>query len=169
MNVVWLSLLWAAEVQALDTQRTREDGYVVVSALMPHTVESVGAIFRQSGRTMRLGESVRSAKVTPLDNGCSEIEVVNKGFAKDLAYIAERCPIENGWHSKMKSSDDFEQHEIIWQALPHASGSTVSIRVKVSLKYPVPNFLVQRIVGGALEETLEKIDTIIKTEQKPSK
>ena len=166
MNVFWLSLLWAADALALDTKRTREDGYVVVSAVMPHSVESVNALFQQGGRTMRLGDSVRSAKVTPLGNGCSEIEVVNKGLAKDLSYIAERCPIENGWHSKMKSSDDFEHHEIIWKAEPHPTGSTVSIRVKVSLKYPVPNFLVQRIVGGALEETLEKVDTIIRSEEK---
>ena len=61
----------------------------------------------------------------------------------------------------MTSSEDFEEHDILWEAKPHAEGSVVSIRVKVALKYPVPKFLVQRIVTAALEDTLKKIDKLL--------
>ena len=165
MNILWFSLFWCLDAAALETQRARENGFVVVSAVMPHSVESVNAILQQDGKTMRLGESIRSVKVTPLDNGCAQLEVSNKGLGKDLSYVAERCPIQNGWHSKMTSSEDFEQHEIIWEALPHADGTKVSIRVQVDLKYPVPKFLIQRMVGGALEQTLQKIDKILRSEE----
>ena len=117
---------------------------------------------------MRLGQSIRSVKVTPLDNGCAQLEVLNKGFAKDLSYVAERCPIQNGWQSKMLSSEDFERLEIIWQAVSHEAGSKVTIRVNVALKYPVPKFLIQRMVGSALGQTLERIDAILQVGTKSS-
>ena len=158
MHLGWICILWSFNAMALETKRFRKDGYLVVSAVMSHPVELVQGFLNQPGRTMRLGQSVRSVKVKPLDNGCSELEVLNKGFAKDLRYVAERCPVNGGYRSTLKSSDDFVEHDVIWIAESNGSGSLVSIRVKVALKYPVPKFLVQRIVGGALEETLEKID-----------
>ena len=161
MHIGWVCILWSFNALAIETQRARKDGYVEVSAVLAHSVEDVQGILKQAGKTMRLGQSIRRVKVTPLENGCSELEVSNKGFAKDLSYVAERCPVTGGYHSKMKSSEDFAEHDIIWTAVAHPLGSLVSIRVKVELKYPVPNFLVQRIVGGALEETLEKIDSTL--------
>ena len=161
MTLFWLSLLWSLDAHALETERKRDGEFVVVSAVLGHPHESVRNIFQQHRTTMKLGSAIRSVKVTPMSNGCSQVEVVNKGFAKDLSYVAERCPTENGWHSKMTSSDDFEDHDILWEAIPHAQGSLVSIRVKVALKYPVPKFIVARMVGGALEETLKKIDVLL--------
>ena len=161
MHLGWICILWSLNAMAIEINRVRKDGYVVVSAAMPHSVTAVQGILEQPGKTMRLGQSIRSVNVKPLDNGCSELEVLNKGFAKDLRYVSERCPVPGGYRSKMKSSDDFAEHDIIWTAVPHELGSLVSIQVKVALKYPVPNFLVQRIVGGALEETLKKIDVTL--------
>ena len=161
MHFGWICFLWPLNASAIETQRARKDGYVVVSAAMPHSVDAVQSVLKQPGKTMRFGQSIRSVKVKPLDNGCSELEVSNKGLAKDLSYVSERCPVPGGYRSKMKSSDDFTEHDIIWTAEPHELGSLVSIRVKVALKYPVPNFVIQRIVGGALEETLKKINTTL--------
>ena len=161
MQFFWLVLFGSSHAQALETERRREGEYVYVSAVMPHDPAAVRSIFQQHRKTMKLGSAVRSVEVTPLSNGCSQVVVVNRGFAKDLAYTAERCPTEFGWHSQMTSSEDFEEHDILWEAKPHAKGSVVSIRVKVALKYPVPKFLVQRIVTGALEDTLKKVDKLL--------
>ena len=161
MYLGWIGILWPCSAMALETHRVREDGYIVVSAVMPHSLDAVQRVLDQPGKTMRLGQSIRSVQVKPMDNGCAELTVSNKGFAKDLSYVAERCPVEHGYRSKLKSSEDFSEHDVTWTATPHASGSLVSIRVKVALKYPVPKFLVQRIVGGSLEETLEKIDSVL--------
>jgi hypothetical protein len=166
MNVLLLTLLWPSGAHALQVERERKGPYVVVSAELPHSIEAVNSILRQDVKTMKLGQAVRNVTATPLSNGCTQLKVVNEGFAKDLSYIAERCPTKNGWHSKMISSDDFEDHEIIWNTDPSGENSKVTIRVKVALKYPVPQFLVNRIVGGALEETLEKIDKALKAENR---
>jgi len=163
----WLiAMLWVASAHALQVERLRKGDYVVVSAEMPHSVDAVNSILREDVRTMKLGQAVRHVKATPLPNGCTQLEVLNEGFAKDLSYVAERCPTENGWHSKMVSSEDFKHHEIIWQADKRGVHSEVTIQVKVALKYPVPQFLIQRIVGGALEETLEKIDAALEAEKR---
>ena len=61
----------------------------------------------------------------------------------------------------MTASEDFTDHDILWEAKPHVDGSLVSIRVKVALKYAVPKFFVNRTVMGALEETLKKIDKLL--------
>jgi len=169
MNLIVLSLLWATSAHALQVERERKGPYVVVSAELPHSIEAVNSILREDVKTMKLGQAVRNVTATPLPNGCTQLLVVNEGFAKDLSYIAERCPTENGWHSKMVSSDDFDDHEIIWNTDPLGPHSKVTIQVKVSLKYPVPQFLVQRIVGGALAETLEKIDAVLQAEKQTTR
>ena len=166
MHLAWICILWPLNAMAIEVNRSRKDGYVVVSAAMTHSVAAVQGVLDQPGKTMRLSQSIRSVTVKPLDNGCTELEVLNKGFAKDLRYVSERCPVPGGYRSKMTSSDDFDEHEIMWTAEPHELGSLVSIRVKVALKYPVPNFLVQRIVGGALEETLKKVDATLSEDSK---
>ena len=161
MHTLWLAGFWVAAAHALETQRWRDDGYIHVSAVLPHDPGAVRSIFEQHRKTMTLGSGVRSVEVTPLPNGCSQVVVSNRGFAKDLSYTAERCPTEFGWHSKMTASEDFTDHDILWEAKPHADGSLVSIRVKVALKYAVPKFFVNRTVMGALEETLKKIDKLL--------
>jgi hypothetical protein len=165
MTILLLSMLWASSAHALQVERGRHGDYVVVSAELPHSIEAVNSILSEDVKTMKLGQAVRKVTATPLPNGCTELEVVNEGFAKDLSYVAERCPTKNGWHSKMISSDDFDEHEIIWETDPFGPHSKVTIQVKVSLKYPVPNFLVRRIVGGALEETLEKLHAALEAEK----
>ena len=161
MFALWLFGFWTTPAHALETHRVREGGFIYVSAVMPHEPEAVRAIFQHHRKTMKLGAAVRNVEVTPLPNGCSQLEVVNRGFAKDLSYTAERCPTEFGWHSRMTESEDFTHHDILWEAKPHADGSLVSIRVKVMLKYAVPKFLVHRMVSGALEDTLKKIDKLL--------
>ena len=160
-----LGVLMVMNAHAIEVERVRKDGYVVVSAKLPHAVDAVNSLLRQDVRTMKLGQAVRHVTAKPLSNGCTELEVLNEGFAKDLSYVAERCPTEKGWHSRMLSSEDFKEHEIIWTADGHGTHSEVTIQVKVALKYPVPQFLIQRIVGGALEETLEKIHAILEADK----
>ena len=107
---------------------------------------------------MNLGKGVRSVQAEPLPNGCTKLDVTNTGLMRTYSYTAERCPIEDGWHSKMISSPDFEDHQIVWKTVHHGSGSRVVVRVKVEPKFPVPRFLMTRVIGSALEETLERID-----------
>ena len=113
---------------------------------------------------MRLGRGVRSVEVVPGRNGGARLTVRNRGFARDHSYTAERCPVEHGWHSRMIDSEDFEDHQIIWTTKPEGRGSRVTIRVKVQLHVPVPGFLVRQVVGGALEDTLEKMDVLLRAE-----
>ncbi len=137
---------------------------MVVSALLPHRAERVRELLSRSETTMRLGKDIRDVEVTPLANGCDRLKVVNKGFSRELRYVSERCRTADGWHSKMVSSDDFLQHDIRWVMQPAGDGAKVSIRVIVELKSIVPRWLVDRIVGGALEATLQKMDTILAEE-----
>ena len=153
-----LAILISHPAYALDIERRRDGDWVVVTAVMSHSPGQVNALLAKHGETMKLGKGVRSVETQPLSDGCAHLTVRNRGFARDLSYTAERCPIENGWHSRMLHSDDFEEHEVVWSTVSEGSGSRTTIRVKVKLRVPVPDFLVQQFVGGALEGTLAKID-----------
>jgi hypothetical protein len=144
---------------ALETTATVDaQGWTVVSATLPHTKEHVDAFLSAPTKTMKLGDGVRDVQSEPMDNGCTKLHVTNNGFAKTLSYASMRCPIEGGWHSKMISSDDFEQHDIQWVATPDGATTVVSIRVKVSLKAPIPDFLIRSIVTKGLTQTLTRLD-----------
>jgi hypothetical protein len=158
----WLLTIGLAQpAHALEVVRSREGEWVVVRAAMQHGPDQISALLAKHGQTMQLGKGVRSVEARPIENGCAHLTVQNRGLARDLAYTAERCPIANGWHSKLLESEDFSEHQIIWTTEPEGGGSRVTIRVKVQLKAPVPDFIVQRIVAGALEGTLEKMDEML--------
>jgi hypothetical protein len=143
---------------ALDVHSTVEQGWVVVSATLPHSKEQVDSFLSGSAKTMKLGDGVREVRTESLDNGCTKMHVTNNGFAKTLSYTSMRCPIPGGWHSKMVSSEDFEEHDIQWVAIPDGANTSLSIRVKVSLKAPIPDFVVRSIVTKGLTQTLERLD-----------
>ena len=158
-SVGGLALL--ASAYALDVDRKREGEWVIVTAEMPYATDSIRGLLKQDAKTMKLGTGVRSVSTEPLSNGCTKIVVVNDGLGRDYTYTAERCAIDNGWHSRMIHSPDFRDHQVIWTTQPTEHGSRITIRVKVQLKLPVPRFVMTRIVGGALEGTLEKIDGLL--------
>ena len=164
MFAVVLALAISRPALALDVERSMQDGWMVVSAVMAHPHDRVNAVLAKPGETMRLGRGVRSVEVVPGRNGGARLTVRNRGFARDHSYTAERCPVEHGWHSRMIDSEDFEDHQIIWTTKPEGQGSRVTIRVKVQLHVPVPGFLVRQVVGGALEDTLEKMDVLLRAE-----
>lgn len=150
--------------QALDMQRVMHGDWMIVSAAMRHSPEQVDQILAQHAQTMKLGKGVRAVEERSIGGGCAHLTVRNRSLGRDLSYTAERCPIEGGWHSRLLESDDFEDHQIIWTTEPEGEGSRTTIRVKVKLRVPVPDFLVHRIVGSALEGTLEKIDSLLSAE-----
>jgi len=157
--LAWVTILTALHpAYALDVTRHREGEWVVVTADFSHKPEALRALVLQDPKTMNLGTGVRSVKAEPLANGCTKLEVENTGLMRAYSYTAERCAIENGWHSKMTASPDFKDHQIVWQTVPYGTGSRVTIRVKVEPKFRVPRFLMTRIIGGSLEKTLERID-----------
>ena len=143
---------------ALEVTRHREGDWVVVNAEFSHKPAAIRAIVQQDPKAMNLGKGVRSVKAESLPNGCTRLEVENTGLMRAYSYTAERCALENGWHSKLISSPDFKDHQIVWQTVPYGDGSRVTIRVKVEPKFRVPRFMMTRIIGGALEETLQRID-----------
>ena len=100
MNIMWLSLWWCQAAHALDTQRTREDGYVVVSAVMPHSVESVNPILQLKDRPFFLRNSIRvhTAQECPLDcrAGRRKAPVTNTGKLTFLRGQDRFELIENG-------------------------------------------------------------------------
>jgi len=151
----------SAPASALDVDRSREGEAVVVTALLSHSLESVRALLSNDETTMRLGKDIRDVKVTPMSNGCVQLEVANVGLGKDLRYVSERCETKDGWHSKMVSSEDFLDHDIRWSMQSENDSTRVSIRVVVQLKSIVPRWLVDRFVGRALEQTLIKMDGML--------
>jgi hypothetical protein len=151
-------LAMTTAAHGLDISRMRDGDWMVVSAEMSHSTEAIRALLKQDSKTMSLGKGVRSVKAEALPNGCTKVQVENDGLGRAYSYTAERCAIQNGWHSKMIESPDFKDHQIIWTTVPSGTGSRITIRVKVELKLPIPRFLTNRIVSGALEETLNKID-----------
>ena len=161
MQGLVFGLLLYPPAHALEVTRHREGEWVVVTAELPHKTEAIRALLQKDAKTMKLGSGVRSVQTEPLPNGCTKLHVENNGLGRAYSYTSERCPIENGWHSKMIESPDFKDHQIIWTTTPSAEGSRVTIRVKAQLKLPVPRFIVTRIVVGALEETLIKIDGLL--------
>ena len=161
MSLGPLLLLIAGSAFGLEAERTRLGEWVVVSARMEHSPEAVFTLLRQDAKAMKLGQDVRSVETRPLPNGCTHLSVVNEGFTRPMSYTAERCLVENGWHSKMIDSPDFEDHQIIWTTVAEGDGARVTIRVKVALKVPIPRFVMTPVVGRALEATLEKIDRLL--------
>ena len=161
MLVLWAAIIGLNAAYALDVTRQRDGEWVVVTAELPHATATIRNLLRQDAKTMSIGSGVRSVKTKPLPNGCTQVEVANNGLGRNYSYTAERCAIENGWHSKMTSSPDFKDHQIIWETVPSDGGSQVTIRVKVEPKFPVPRFIMTRVVGGALAETLEKMDAML--------
>ena len=159
-----LALSISHPARALDIDRSMQGEWMVVSAVMAHPQDRINAVLAKHGETMRLGRGVRSVEVVPGQDGCAHLTVRNRGFARDLSYTAERCPVEHGWHSRMIHSEDFEDHQVIWTTEPEGQGSRVTIQVKVQLYVPVPGFLVRQVVGGALEDTLEKMDVLLRAE-----
>ena len=143
---------------ALEVDRIHRDGTVVVSAELPHSADAVRALLADEAVTMRLGKNIRDVEVIPLANGCAELRVTNRAMRRELAYVSERCPTADGWHSKMVSSDDFVRHDIQWAVRPKNQHSTVRIVVDVELKTIVPNWMVDRFVGNALEGTLRAMN-----------
>ena len=143
---------------ALDVHSTVDTGWVVVSSTLPYSKEQVDVFLSRPAKTMQLGDGVREVRTEPLDNGCTKMHVTNNGFAKTLSYTSMRCPIPGGWHSKMLASEDFEEHDIQWVAHSAGTQTEVSIRVKVSLKAPIPDFLVRNIVTKGLTQTLNRLD-----------
>ena len=146
---------------AIDTERHREGDWVVVSAAMRHSPERVKGVLSMHGQTMKLGSGVRAGETRPMADGGAHLTVMKRGLARDLTYTAERCPVADGWHSKMIQSSDFVDHQIIWTTVAEGEGSRTTIRVRVKLKVLVPEFLVQQIVGSALEQTLGRIDSLL--------
>ncbi len=160
--VALLIALWSVEANALETESTvDEDGWVVVSATLPHSKERVDAFLGEPVRTMTLGDGVRQVKTEPMANGCTKMHVVNNGFTRTLSYVAERCPVPGGWYSAMVSSEDFEQHHIKWTTASGGTTTLVTIRVKVSLKAPIPDFLVRSTVTKGLTQTLQRLDALL--------
>ena len=158
----FLALLWlVAPSFALDVERRTDGEAVVVSAQLPHGVDAVRALLSQDEVTMRLGKDIRDVEVTPLESGCVQLTVSNRGFGKDLRYIAERCETPDGWHSKLLSSEDFLKHDIRWSMRAKGEATEVSIRVVVQLKSIVPRWLIDRFVGGALEATLNTMNAML--------
>lgn len=143
---------------ALDVNSTVEQGWVVVTATLPHPKERVDTFLSQPATTMKLGDGVREVRIEPLEDGCTRMHVTNNGFAKTLSYTSMRCPIPGGWHSKMVASEDFEEHDIQWVATPDGVNTSVSIRVKVSLKAPIPDFVVRSVVTKGLTQTLSRLN-----------
>ena len=102
---------------------------------------------------MSLGKGVRH-QAEALPNGCTKVQVENDG----LAAIPSQASVS---HSKwLAFKDDWSILMITNHSttVPSGTGSRITIRVKVELKLPIPRFLTNRIVAGALEETLNKID-----------
>lgn len=161
LSLVSLLCISSPSAHAIEPERSRDGDWVVVSAHLPYSTASIKGLLRQDAKTMSLGKDIRSVKTKPLPNGCTHLEVVNEGLTRTMSYTAERCLVENGWHSKMLESPDFEDHQIIWTTVPEGEGSRVTIRVKVSLRMPVPRFMVTPFVGAALEETLLKMDSLL--------
>jgi hypothetical protein len=152
-------LLWAlVQVAGAVEVRTEADGTVVVSALLGHDLAEVNRYLADPDATMRLGEDVRAVTVRPGPAGCIELTVVNKGFVRDLSYVAHRCPVPGGWRSKLVRSEDFDAHRIEWTATGERGGTLLVIRVYVEPKMPVPGFLIRKMVSRALRGTLEKLD-----------
>ena len=154
-------LTMTAAAHGLDVSRQRDGDWMIVSTEMVHSTEAIRALLKKDSEKMSLGTGVRSVKTEALPNGCTKVQVENNGLGRPYRYTAERCAIQNGWHSKMIESPDFKDHQIIWTTVPSGVGSRVTIRVKVVLKLPIPRFLTNRIVGGSLEETLQKIDRLL--------
>ena len=162
MKVLFLFLtLLPGVAHGLDVQRRDEGEVVVVSALLPHAIADVRALLAQGETTMRIGKETRHVETRLLPNGCTELVVVSRGFGKDLRYTAERCPTPDGFYSKMTASEDFDVHDIRWSMAIAGTGTEVTIRVHVKPKILVPHFVVRHMVGGALGQTLTKMNVLL--------
>ena len=157
-----VALIWPEAAHALETvSKVDDQGWIVVSATLPHSKEHVDAFLAAPSKTMELGDGVREVRTEPMSNGCTKLHVTNNGFARTLSYTSMRCPIPGGWHSKLMSSDDFEQHDIQWVSESSGNSTAVSIRVKVALKAPIPDFLIRNIVTKGLSQTLARLNAVL--------
>ena len=146
---------------ALSVDQRSENGTVIVSAELPHSVEAVRALLADESVTMRLGSNIREVAVTPLSNGCAQLDVTQRGLHRELKYVSERCPTPNGWRATMVSSDDFVRHDIHWSVHPVNERTKVVIVVDVQLRTIIPRWMIDRFVGNALEGTLRTMHAML--------
>jgi len=158
-----MMVLLLGQAHALDVQRSQSGEMVVVSAVLPHSIADVRSLLAQHETTMRMGKDTRHVETRPLPNGCTELTVLSRGFGRDLRYTSERCPTPDGFHSKMIASEDFDAHDIWWSMASVNGGTEVTIRVDVRPKVMVPHFVIRHLVGGALGETLTKMNQLLDT------
>ena len=149
-----LALSISHPARALDIDRSMQGDWIVVSAVMAHPPDRINAVLAKHGETMRLGRGVRSVEVVPAQDGCAHLTVRNRGFARDLSYTAERCPVEYGGTENEERglrgpSSDLDDGAGRAGESGHHSGQSAALRAGTCF--------VRQVVGGALEDTLEKM------------
>jgi len=136
------------------------DGFVRVQMDLTHSQEAVRSFLADTEQTMRLGGDVRKIEAEP-DGDCIRMTITTRGFIRPMRLVARRCPTAQGWHSKLVESEDFDAHEIVWKTEPVDGGTRVTMKVRVIPRLPVPQILIRKVVSGALEATIMRLDALL--------
>lgn len=137
-----------------------KEGFVRVEMDVGHSPGKVRSYLSDAERTMRLGQEIREVD-TIQEGECTLMKVTTHGFGQTMHFLSRRCPTLDGWQSTMLESPDFERHDIEWTVSPSESGSHVMMRVRIIPRIPVPQFVIRKIVGGALVDTLNRLKRVL--------
>lgn len=85
---------------------------------------------------------------------CEVVTVLTEGLWRPLSYTAQRCPIDDGWRETLVSSPDFDGYFAEWHLVPEGEGTRVTFQVRLDIKLPVPDRLVDNGLMSSTRDTV---------------
>lgn len=94
--------------------------------------------------------------VTGADGPCLLADYTSPSAVMTVRYSVKQCPTADGVVTTLVSSRDFSSYEARWSVQPYTTGSTLSYRLVVASRLPVPESLMTGITRRSVVAMLEK-------------